>query len=135
VSLAEPADPTTTLPNDTVRPSPPIAGDDRMLRDNTATCNLARNEGGAPMPPAIPARGITPPKRPLLRRPAASRYLLEVWGVQRAPATLAKLAVIGGGPRFLRANRWPLYAPDELDSWAGSLLGEPVASTSEHKSP
>ena len=77
-----------------------------------------------------PAR---PPPRPLLRRPGASRYLLEAWGLQRAPATLAKLAVTGGGPSFHKAGRWPLYDPDELDAWACGLIGGPLASTSAHK--
>ena len=74
-----------------------------------------------------------PPSKPLLRRGAASAYLLERWGVERAPATLAKLAVTGGGPRFRKAGRWPLYDPDDLDAWAQDLIGEPRGSTSEHR--
>src|SRR3954454_19134415 len=74
----------------------------------------------------------TRPARPLLRRDAASRYLKETWGVIRAPATLAKLAVIGGGPPFHRAGRWPLYGPDHLDVWALELIGEARTCTSEH---
>jgi hypothetical protein len=70
-------------------------------------------------------------KRPLLRRAAASRYLREEWGIERAPATLAKIACTSSsGPWFYRAGRWPLYDPDHLDDWAKRLLGEPVASTS-----
>ena len=42
-----------------------------------------------------------------LRRKAASQYLEETWGVNRAPSTLAKYAVIGGGPTFRRAGRVP----------------------------
>jgi hypothetical protein len=73
------------------------------------------------------------PSNPLLRRAAASAYLRETWGIGRAPATLAKLAVVGGGPRFRRAGRVPLYAPADLNAWAAALLGEPVASTSAPK--
>ena len=72
-----------------------------------------------------------PPPQPLKRRAAASVYLRESWGVERAPGTLAKLAVVGGGPRFRKAGRIPLYAPADLDAWASGLLGEAVASTSE----
>jgi hypothetical protein len=67
----------------------------------------------------------------LLRRKAASDYLRETHGLERAPSTLAKLAVIGGGPIFRRAGRIPLYSTDDLDSWAISLLSGPMRSTSE----
>jgi hypothetical protein len=67
----------------------------------------------------------------LLRRKAASDYLREIHGLERAPSTLAKLAVIGGGPVFRRAGRIPLYSADDLDDWAISLLSPPMRSTSE----
>ncbi len=95
-----------------------------MARTNAAT---------RPDPAARAVPGSARPSRPLLRRPGASRYLLEAWGLQRAPATLAKLAVTGGGPSFHKAGRWPLYDPDELDAWARGLIGGPLASTSDHK--
>jgi hypothetical protein len=66
-----------------------------------------------------------------LRRKQAARYLLETHGLERAPATLAKLAVIGGGPAFRRAGRIPLYAPADLDDWVASILSEPIRTTSE----
>ena len=69
--------------------------------------------------------------RKLLRRKAASDYLRETHGLERAPSTLAKLAVIGGGPVFRRAGRIPLYSPEDLDCWAASLLSAPMRSTSE----
>jgi hypothetical protein len=69
--------------------------------------------------------------RKLLRRKAASHYLCETHGLDRAPSTLAKLAVIGGGPIFRRAGRVPLYSPEDLDAWAESLLSPPMRSTSE----
>lgn len=71
--------------------------------------------------------GTTTPARPLLRREGASRYLSDTWGIRRAPATLAKLAVVGGGPAFYKAGRWPMYDPADLDAWARGLLGRPVA--------
>jgi hypothetical protein len=67
----------------------------------------------------------------LLRRKEASKYLKETWGLDRAPSTLAKLAVIGGGPIFRRAGRFPLYSTDDLDEFATSLLSPPMRSTSE----
>lgn len=73
-------------------------------------------------------------QRPL-RRNAASQYLDEFWGVIRTPSTLAKYAVIGGGPVFRRDGRFPLYSPDDLDTWAASKLSAPMRSTSDTGSP
>jgi hypothetical protein len=67
--------------------------------------------------------------QPLLRRTDASRYLAQTWGIGRSPATLAKYAVMGGGPLFYKAGRWPLYSAVDLDAWAQELIGEPVRST------
>lgn len=86
---------------------------------------------GFASPAALANLDLPVAKRPLLRRPAACRYLKEKRGLERAPATLAKYACVGGGPRFYKAGRWPLYDPDELDRWANELIGTPVASTSE----
>jgi hypothetical protein len=55
----------------------------------------------------------------------------ETWGVKRAPATLAKYAVIGGGPIFRRAGRIPLYSTADLDNWVAENLSAPMRSTSE----
>ena len=70
-----------------------------------------------------------------LRRKAASDYLHEAHGLERAPSTLAKLAVIGGGPIFRRIGRVPLYATDDLDKWVASKLSAPMRSTSDAASP
>jgi hypothetical protein len=88
-----------------------------------------RDWGPLPIPgdPEHPS----PPARPLLRRDAACRYLRGRWGLQRAPATLAKLAVIGGGPMFFKAGRWPLYPQDGLDAYARKVLGRLLSSTSD----
>jgi hypothetical protein len=66
-----------------------------------------------------------------LRRKEASRYLRDTHGLERAPTTLAKLAVIGGGPAFRRAGRIPLYARADLDDWVASILSGPMRTTSE----
>jgi hypothetical protein len=73
--------------------------------------------------------------RKLLRRKAASQYLHEAHGLERAPSTLAKLAVIGGGPIFRRIGRVPLYTTDDLDKWVASKLSTPMRSTSDGASP
>ena len=70
-----------------------------------------------------------------LRRKTASQYLEETWGVSRAPSTLAKCAVIGGGPTFRRAGRVPLYSRDDLDDWVASKLSAKMRSTSDTASP
>ena len=67
-----------------------------------------------------------------LRRKEASAYLKRRFGLERAPSTLAKLAVIGGGPPFRRMNRIPLYDPADLDRWVASRLGPRMRSTSDN---
>jgi hypothetical protein len=67
---------------------------------------------------------------PFMRRNEASAYLREVWGLVRAPATLARLACVGGGPAFRRFGRWPVYTPTDLDVWVEGRMSERKASTS-----
>jgi hypothetical protein len=67
----------------------------------------------------------------LRRRNAAAQYIQSEWGIPCSPKTLAKLAVIGGGPAFRKAGRTPLYPEDGLDDWARSKLSPRVRSTSE----
>jgi len=69
--------------------------------------------------------------RRMLRRHAAATHVEEQWGYPLSPKTLAKLAVIGGGPRFRKAGRIPLYDPADLDDWVRSKLSRAIASTSE----
>jgi len=70
-------------------------------------------------------------KKRRLRRKDASKYLLETWGISRTPATLAKLACVGGSPQFQYANKTPLYTTDSLDKWAENILSPLRASTSD----
>jgi hypothetical protein len=67
----------------------------------------------------------------LLRRVEASHYLNEIWRIPHSPATLAKLAVVGGGPEFRKAGRTPLYPQDGLDTYAQHKMSRRVRSTSE----
>jgi hypothetical protein len=66
-----------------------------------------------------------------LRRKQAAQYLNDDWGIPTAASTLAKRAVVGGGPSFHSAGRIPLYSLDELDRYARAKLGKPRKSTSE----
>jgi hypothetical protein len=68
----------------------------------------------------------------LLRRQQAAEYVREKWGVPCAYKTLAKLAVVGGGPPFVRWQRVPLYDPVDLDTWVRSKLSRPCKSTSDY---
>jgi hypothetical protein len=65
-----------------------------------------------------------------LRRAEAARYLQERYGAYTTE-TLAKMACVGGGPRFRKMGAFPLYAPNDLDTWAEGRMSKPVASTSE----
>ena len=85
-----------------------------------------------------PASAGTPPaclpphlRKPRLRRSEASEYLLLAHGLQRAPATLAKLASVGGGPAFQKPGATPLYAITELDRWAVETMGPVLKSTAD----
>jgi len=69
-------------------------------------------------------------ERPL-RRKEASAYLFERYGIERKTGTLAKLAVLGGGPVFRKAGRVPLYERSDLDAWAASQIGPRQRSTSD----
>ena len=68
--------------------------------------------------------------RPMNRR-EASEYLFERHGIRRTYATLCKLAVVGGGPLFRKANRVPLYDATDLDQWVAEITSPTVHSTSE----
>jgi hypothetical protein len=66
-----------------------------------------------------------------LRRADAARYVQSKFGLRCAKQTLAKLAVVGGRPRYRLAGPTPLYAPSDLDGWAESKISGPRLSTSE----
>lgn len=69
----------------------------------------------------------------LLRRREAAAYIRSKYLLPCADKYLAKLAVTGGGPKFRKASRWPIYDVDDLDAWAQSRISPKVASTSELK--
>jgi hypothetical protein len=80
-----------------------------------------------------PKKGMTMEPQIFLRRKEASAYLREKFKLERAPSTLAKWAVIGGGPPFRLLNRVPLYTPADLDQWVASKLGHRMCSTSDYE--
>ena len=65
-----------------------------------------------------------------MTRLEAARYITDTW-FPCAPKTLAKLAVVGGGPAFRKAGRVPLYSVEDCDAYAASRIGPRVSSTSE----
>src|SRR5262245_29364863 len=69
--------------------------------------------------------------RRMLRRSEAARYVTDSFGIPLSPKTLAKVAVIGGGPEFRKVGRVPLYEVEALDEWVRSRLSRPVTSTSQ----
>lgn len=68
-----------------------------------------------------------------MRRREASQYLQEEHGVRLAHSTLAKLAVLGGGPAFRLDGRFPLYDRETLDAYASVRLGPLLRSTSDRE--
>lgn len=65
-----------------------------------------------------------------LRRDKAAAYLQARYGAYTTE-TLAKLACVGGGPRFRKLGPYPVYCPEDLDAWALARMSKPVQSTSE----
>jgi hypothetical protein len=66
----------------------------------------------------------------LLNRQEASTFLGE-HGYRVAVASLNKWASVGGGPRFRKFGRRPLYAPSDLIAWAESRTSPLVGSVTE----
>jgi hypothetical protein len=77
-------------------------------------------------PPPAPERG-----RRFLRRADAAIYVTDRYGFPCSRQWLAKLAVVGGGPVFRKAGRYPIYQPDDLDRWAQARIGPVQHSTSD----
>jgi hypothetical protein len=66
------------------------------------------------------------------RRQEVHAYLYEKYKISASVSYLAKLAVIGGSPKFHKCGRFPIYSESALDAWAESKMGELVSSTSEY---
>jgi len=64
-----------------------------------------------------------------LNRQEAADYLKKL-GFKISPATLAKMAVTGDGPPFVKFGRLPLYGPPGLRAWGTGRCTPPLRSTS-----
>jgi hypothetical protein len=80
-----------------------------------------------------PLAALGAPATRYFRRKEASEYLWTKFGLSYTQKTLGKLAVLGGGPRYHLAGRFPIYPAAELDEWAMQKLGALVSSTAEAK--
>jgi hypothetical protein len=65
-----------------------------------------------------------------LRRDKAAEYLQQRYGAYTLE-TLAKLACVGGGPKFRKMGRFPVYTAADLDAWAMMRMSPSVSSTAE----
>lgn len=65
-----------------------------------------------------------------MRRKQAAAYSTEKYCFGAA-RTLAKLAVIGGGPAFHKAGRVVLYTKPAIDEWALAKISAARKSTSD----
>ena len=69
-----------------------------------------------------------------LRTEEATIFLRERFGIRRAPNTLCRLRVQGGGPSFIKyPDRSVAYRASDLIDWAEKFFGRShhVASTAE----
>jgi hypothetical protein len=65
--------------------------------------------------------------------PDACKFLLEQFGIQRTPATLAKQRVVGGNaPPYRKLNRNIYYSVADLRAWAETALNTRYRTTSDH---
>jgi len=68
---------------------------------------------------------------PRVSRAEASTYLKAQFGISRTAATLAKLACVGGGPKYRRVGkRAVVYDLAELDAWAEKQISGLVTNSS-----
>jgi excisionase family DNA binding protein len=80
-----------------------------------------------------PAHGLprATTRRTPLRRTEAATYVQDVRGQPCTAKTLAKLAVVCGGPPYRKAGKYSLYDLNDLDAWAQARLSPRVFSSSE----
>jgi hypothetical protein len=65
------------------------------------------------------------PEPRYLNRASAAAYVTQKYGFPCSEQTLAKLAVTGQGPQFMRASRRvAVYPVSSLDKWAEARIAE-----------
>jgi hypothetical protein len=81
-----------------------------------------------------PLNASEPPR--FLSRADAADYIHRTWGGPCAPQTLAKLAVIGGGPPFRKVgpakNAPCVYDTQNLDEWVNKKISKLLTSTADY---
>jgi hypothetical protein len=70
-----------------------------------------------------------------LRRPQASKYLAEIWGLQYAASTLGKMCALGTGPETHHCGRIALHTPDSLDRFARGRIRPAAPKSPECDTP
>jgi hypothetical protein len=94
-----------------------------MESSSMTSCIAGVRSANGPAEPDLPTT-------PLLNRRAAAKFLTDL-GYPTAYATLAKLAVVGGGPEFIQwGARQVLYEQSKLTAWA-EARGKRKRSTSD----
>jgi hypothetical protein len=74
---------------------------------------------------------LAPESTDVLLTRAQAGAALRARGFPICDRTLARKACVGGGPKFRRFGRVPLYRLSDLLLWAQSRLSAPVSNTSE----
>ena len=75
---------------------------------------------------------VLPATGSFLSRAAASAYLGKNNAIRASVPTLDKYACLGGGPKYRKVGRYPVYALEDLDAWARERTSPLVSSTSEY---
>ena len=72
-------------------------------------------------------------KTVFLNRSRAAKYVRERCGLPCSEKFLAKLEIIGGGPRCVKDDDSVWYTPSTLNAWLSALLDQPLALLSDPK--
>lgn len=68
-----------------------------------------------------------------LRRAEAAEHLRSTHNIPCTSKTLANYASQGGGPSMRFWGRIPIYTIEDLDTWVGEKLGDPVANSAQRR--
>ncbi|GGH24534.1 hypothetical protein GCM10007036_31000 [Alsobacter metallidurans] len=69
----------------------------------------------------------------LLSRADAATYVHSRWGAKCSRSFLAKMACLGGGPRFVKIGRSAVYSRPDLDAWCRSRMSAPASKASSEQ--
>lgn len=69
----------------------------------------------------------------LLSRADAAAYVQSRWGAKCSRSFLAKMACLGGGPRFVKIGRSAVYSRPDLDAWCRSRMSAPASKASSEQ--